>query len=193
MTNSEKIRNERIIEALLFAAGEPVSLEQMSRVLDQETNEQAKEALESLREQYQEELRGMQIIKVGNGYQMTTRPDYYPFVSKLYRSSQKVTLSETQLETLAIIAYKQPITKQEIEDIRGVRSDAVVGRLMDYNLVTEKGRKKAPGRPILFGTTDEFLRTFHLESLKDLPYLQPSGPAQMELDLDPELPEQEEN
>ena len=103
---------------------------------------------------------------------MTSRPDYYTHIKLLYRSGQKITLTETQLETLAIIAYRQPVTKQEVEEIRGVRSDNIINRLIDFNLVVEKGRLKAPGRPILFGTTDEFLRYFGFRSIRDLPYLQ---------------------
>lgn len=167
---SEESRKERIVEALLFAAGEPVAADQIAAVLETGV-EEARGYVEKLMAHYQEDLRGMQILRIEDRYQMTTRPDYYESVRKLYKSNQKVTLSETQLETLSIIAYKQPVTKQEIEDIRGVRSDAVVNRLMEYNLVTEKGRKKAPGRPILLGTTEEFLRAFQLQSLKDLPYL----------------------
>ena len=172
-------QNECIIEALLFAVGEPVSADQIAKVLEVETKE-AIEAVEVLKERYDREHRGMQILRLENAFQMTTRPEYYPNVQKMYRSGQKITLSETQMETLAIIAYKQPVTKQEIADIRGVQSDAVVNRLVEYNLVMEKGRRKTPGRPVLFGTTDDFLRNFGLSSVKDLPGLDPANVQAME-------------
>lgn len=171
MSQMDESRNDRIIEALLFAAGEPVGIEQIAKVLEVNVSG-ARERVEFLMHQYEEEHRGFQILRLEDSYQMTTRPEYYEAVSKMYRSGQKITLSETQLETLAIIAYKQPVTKQEVEDIRGVRSDNVINRLMEFNLVMEKGRKKAPGRPILFGTTDEFLRNFQLQSLAELPHLE---------------------
>ncbi len=172
-------QNECIVEALLFAAGEPVSAEHIAKVLEVETQE-AVETVEHLKEVYDREHRGMQILRLEKSYQMTTRPQYYPNVQKMYRSGQRITLSETQLETLAIVAYKQPVTKQEIADIRGVQSDAVVNRLVEYNLITEKGRKKTPGRPVLFGTTDEFLRNFGIETIKDLPHLDPANQEQLE-------------
>ena len=166
-------------EALLFAAGEPITIDQIARVLEVEPKE-AEEACENLRALYDREHRGMQLLRLEKAYQLSTRPEDYPIVQKMYRSSQKITLSEAQLETLAIVAYKQPVTKQEIEDIRGVRSDAVINRLVDYNLVMEKGRKKAPGRPMLFGTTNEFLRSFGLASVKDLPHLDPVNQEALE-------------
>ena len=142
--------------------------------------EEITQVVQGLKERYDREHRGMQILTLEKSFQMTTRPEYYPQVQKLFRSGQKITLSETQLETLAIIAYKQPVTKQEIEDIRGVRSDAVVNRLVEYNLITEKGRRKSPGRPVLFGTTDEFLRNFGYSTLKELPHLDPANAEEME-------------
>ncbi len=172
-------QNKCIAEALLFAAGEPVSTEQIAKVLETDV-ETAKETVEELLADYDRAHRGMQILRLEKAYQMTTRPEYYPNVQKLYRSGQKIKLSETQLETLAIIAYKQPVTKQEIADIRGVQSDAVVNRLVEFDLVTERGRRKSPGRPVLFGTTDAFLRNFGIESLKDLPGLDPANAEQME-------------
>lgn len=175
------MENKRIIEALLFAAGEPVGVEQIAKVLEIAVA-QARTLTEELMEEYKEEMRGFQILRLEDSYQMTTRPMYYEPVSKMYRSGQKITLSETQLETLAIIAYKQPVTKQEVEDIRGVRSDAVINRLMEYNLIMERGRKKTPGRPILFGTTDEFLRNFQLQSLSELPHLENPEPVEEEIE-----------
>ncbi len=169
MNPMDERRRLRVIEAMLFASGDPVSVESMGDALSISKDEVIR-CCEALREEYEREERGMQILRLENTYQMTTRPAYYEEVRRLYRTEEKAALSETQIETLAIIAYRQPVTKQEIEDIRGVRSDAVVNRLLEYGLIMEKGRKKAPGRPILFGTTPAFLRAFQLDSLKDLPH-----------------------
>lgn len=156
----------------MFAAGEPVRPADMAKVLGQ-SEAQCQQMAEHLAQIYAAEERGMQILCVDGAYQMTTRPMYYDAIQVLYQSAQKVRLTDTQLETLAIIAYKQPVTKQEIEDIRGVKSDNVVGRLMEFGLVEEAGRMKAPGRPALLKTTDEFLRTFGLTSAQELPNLPP--------------------
>ncbi len=161
-------RESRVLEALLFAAGEPVALSAMSKVLAL-PQAQCREIVEALAACYDRERRGMQIIRLENAYQMTSRPLYYEPIQVLYQSAQKVRLTETQMETLAIIAYKQPVTRQEIDDIRGVKSEAVIGRLMEFGLVEEAGRLKAPGRPLLFKTTDEFLRSFGLASTSQLP------------------------
>ena len=181
-------REYRTLEALLFAAGEPVSVSNMSKVLGL-TEGECRRLAENLARIYEEEERGMQIIRLEKAYQMTTRPMYYDDIKVLYQSSQKVRLTETQLETLAIVAYKQPVTKQEIDDIRGVKSDNVVNRLMEFGLVEEAGRLKAPGRPALFKTTDEFLRSFGLSSIKEMPGL----PEQETVDFGQQLslPEQD--
>lgn len=181
-------REYRTLEALLFAAGEPVSVSNMSKVLGL-TEGECRRLAENLARIYEEEESGMQIIRLEKAYQMTTRPMYYDDIKVLYQSSQKVRLTETQLETLAIVAYKQPVTKQEIDDIRGVKSDNVVNRLMEFGLVEEAGRLKAPGRPALFKTTDEFLRSFGLSSIKEMPGL----PEQETVDFGQQLslPEQD--
>ena len=181
-------REYRTLETLLFAAGEPVSVSNMSKVLGL-TEGECRRLAENLARIYEEEERGMQIIRLEKAYQMTTRPMYYDDIKVLYQSSQKVRLTETQLETLAIVAYKQPVTKQEIDDIRGVKSDNVVNRLMEFGLVEEAGRLKAPGRPALFKTTDEFLRSFGLSSIKEMPGL----PEQETVDFGQQLslPEQD--
>ena len=135
----------------------------------------------------------MQILELEGRYQMTTRPAYYEQVKVLYRSAQKTELTDTQLETLAIVAYRQPITKQEIEDIRGVRSEGVINRLIEFDLIEEVGRLKAPGRPILLGTTESFLRSFGLKSIRDIPGLPEESLERMEqIELTQEdLPEAE--
>ncbi len=167
---NESLQPERIVEAILFAAGDSISLEQLSKALEM-TPAVCRKLVEKLKEEYDQGQRGMQILELGGRYQMTTRPLYYEYIKRLYRSVQKVQLTETQLETLAIVAYKQPVTKQEIEDIRGVRSEGVINRLIEYDLIEEVGRLRAPGRPMLLGTTESFLRNFGLKSIKDIPGL----------------------
>lgn len=163
---------EQIAEALLFSAGESVALVHIAKTLGVDQRK-AQTVVEQLAASYDRTMRGIRIIRLGGSYQMTSRPEYYPYIGALYRSeAASVKLTDTQLETLAIIAYKQPVTKMDIEEIRGVRSDAIVNRLLEYGLIEEKGRLKAPGRPILFGTADEFLKYFGLEDLNAMPHLQ---------------------
>ncbi len=178
-TETEQNRLLRAAEAVLFAAGESVSADQLARALDQ-TPAVCRRLVAQLSEEYDREGRGMQILELEGRYQMTTRPDYYEYVKVLYRSVQKTELTDTQLETLAIVAYRQPVTKQEIEDIRGVRSEGVINRLLEFDLIQEVGRLKAPGRPILLGTTESFLRCFRLKSLKELPGLPEENAERME-------------
>ena len=122
---------------------------------------------------YEEKQSGIQIERLENRFQMTTRPLYYEAIHVLYQTKQAIRLTDTQLETLSIIVYRQPVTRQEVSDIRGVASDNVISRLIQYDLVEEAGRMRAPGRPILLKTTDRFLRVFGLESVHDLPHLPP--------------------
>ncbi|MGI6574468.1 MAG: SMC-Scp complex subunit ScpB [bacterium] len=148
--------SQALIEVLLFVAGEPLTLAEICAATDLEP-EAAAIALEKLKTYYEREERGLQLRMVAGGYQICTRPEYAPYVERLLGERDRNTLSQAALETLAIIAYKQPITKQEIENIRGVRVDSVLNRLFEKNLIKEKGRKDTPGRPILYGTTDQFL------------------------------------
>ncbi len=162
---------EQVAEALLFSAGDSIALVHIAKTLgvDQRT---AQDVIERLAAKYDGEKRGIRIVPVGSRYQMTSRPEYYPYIGRMFQAAaESISMTDTQLETLAIIAYRQPVTKLEIEEIRGVRSDAVVNRLVEYGLIEEKGRLKAPGRPIQFGTTDEFLKFFGLTDLQQLPHL----------------------
>ena len=164
-------RLEQVAEALLFASGESVALVLLAKTLcvDLPT---AQSVVERLAAKYDTEERGIRIVKLEDRVRMTSRPIYYPYIARMIHSAlSDVHLTETQMETLAIIAYRQPVTKIEIEQIRGVRADAVVNRLVDYGLVEEKGRLKAPGRPIQFGTTESFLHFFGFESLEEMPHL----------------------
>lgn len=147
----------------------------------------AREAVERLMKRYSGQHRGMEILQLEDSYQMCTRAQYYENLIRVASAPKKQVLSEVMLETLSIIAYKQPVTKMEIEKIRGVKSDHAVNRLVEYNLVYEAGRLDAPGRPALFATTEEFLRRFGVGSLDDLPDLGPEEEAQIRAQVEEEL------
>lgn len=170
------------LEALLFAAGEPLTVAQIAGIM-QLDKPQVWELLAMLEESYNEENRGLCLRKVAGGYQLCAKPQHYALLKQLERV-QEVKLSAAAIETLAIVAFKQPVTRGEMEAIRGVKVDGVVNTLLEYGLICEAGRKEALGRPILYATTDKFLLTFGLNSLKDLPALpdeDSSGPEQISL------------
>ena len=161
---------EAIIEAILFASGEPVTLKKISETIEQ-SELLTQKLIFKLKDKYEKEDRGFQIIQLEDSYQMSTNPKYFEYIEILFKSSPKKQLSQTLLETLAIVAYKQPITKSQIQEIRGVTSDHQINKLVELNLVIEMGRMDSPGRPILFGTSTEFLRYFGFSSLGGLPEL----------------------
>lgn len=161
---------EAIIEAILFTMGESVELSKLAEVLEL-GKEETKEKIEALKTKYEEEDRGITITELDGAYQMCTRPQMYEYLIKIAKQPKRYALTDVLLETLSIIAYKQPITKAEIAKIRGVSSDHAVSKLVEYNLVCELGRLDAPGRPLLFGTTEEFLRSFGVHSIDELPVL----------------------
>ena len=161
---------EASIEAILFALGASVEIRQLCAALEMQESEVIKN-LDSLKEKYEKDNRGIQIIDLGNCVQMCTRTEYYEQLIKVCKTPKKQVLTDAILETLSIIAYKQPITKSEIEHIRGVSSDHVVNRLVEFGLVYEAGKLDAPGRPAQFATTEEFLRRFGIESKESLPRL----------------------
>lgn len=165
-------KNEAIIEAILFTMGESVPLEKIASVLELGQKE-TKDILRRMAQRYETEGHGVQIIELDGSYQMCTRKQMYEYLIKIARHPKKNVLTDVLLETLSIIAYKQPITRMEIEKIRGVSCGHAVSRLVDYNLVCELGRLDAPGRPLLFGTTEEFLRSFGVNSIDELPKPQP--------------------
>ena len=170
------------LEALLFAAGEPLTVAQIAGIM-QLDKPQVWELLTMLEESYNEGNRGLCLRKVAGGYQLCAKPQHYALLKQLERV-QEVKLSAAAMETLAIVAFKQPVTRGEMEAIRGVKVDGVVNTLLEYGLICEAGRKEALGRPILYATTDKFLLTFGLNSLKDLPALpdeDSSGPEQISL------------
>ena len=158
------------IEAILFTLGEAIELERLAAALDVPEN-QLQTLMDELIEEYKDDSRGIQIIKLENSYQMGTKSSMYEYLINITHVPKKHVLTDVLLETLSIIAYKQPITKLAIENIRGVKSDHAVNKLVEYNLVCEIGRLDAPGRPIVFGTTEDFLRNFGINSLDELPII----------------------
>lgn len=181
-----KKEQEAVVEAVLFTMGQSVEVRQLAAALG-EDRETAKQAVTRLQERYQKEKRGMQIIELEDAYQMCTRAEYYPNLIRVASAPKKQVLTEVVLETLSIIAYKQPITKMEIEKIRGVKSDHAVNKLVEYNLVYEVGRLDAPGKPALFATTEEFLRRFGVGSTEDLPDLNPEQEEEIKIEVEEEL------
>lgn len=177
---------EAIIEAVLFTMGNSVELRQLAAAIDQ-TEPVARRVVESLQRRYQAENRGMQIIELEQAFQMCTRAEYYENLIRVAVAPKKHALTDVVLETLSIIAYKQPVTKMEISKIRGVNSDHAVNRLVDYGLVYEAGRMDAPGRPALFATTEEFLRRFGVGSTTDLPTMNPEQEEEIRQEVEEEL------
>lgn len=164
----ENINYEAAIEAILFTMGESVELDRMAAALEIKKSE-AKKIIKSLQEKYLAEDRGIRIIELEDSYQLCTKPEMYESLIKVAKQPRKQVLTDVLMETLSIIAYKQPITKGEIERIRGVKCDHAVNKLVEYELVEEVGRVDAPGRPLLFGTSEEFLRRFGVDSTDNLP------------------------
>lgn len=172
MKEVEIRRLEGVIEAILFTMGDSVELGKIAAAIghDEETTQKL---VHSMMDKYETEDRGVRIIELENAFQMCTKKEMYEYLIRVAKQPKKYVLTDVLLETLSIIAYKQPVTKLEVEKIRGVKSDHAVNKLVEYNLVCEKGRLDAPGKPILFGTTEEFLRRFDIRSIEDLPSLNP--------------------
>ncbi|MGH7316548.1 MAG: SMC-Scp complex subunit ScpB, partial [Candidatus Rokuibacteriota bacterium] len=158
-----------VVEALLFASDTPVEVARIQEVLDLESTAGARELVESLRGRLDAEGRGLQVVEVGGGYRLVTRPEIAPWLVKLARSRTRSRLSRPSLETLAIIGYRQPVSRPEVDAIRGVNSDAVLENLLERRMIRIAGRKESPGRPFLYETTREFLVAFGLRDLGDLP------------------------
>ncbi len=164
------MNKESALEALLFIASEPLSLKKLAKGINTDIST-TEMLLNKLKYTYDNEDRGIGIIVVNETYQMCTNPRYHEYIKKAYSAQERVDLSQAALETLAIIAYKQPITKIEVENIRGVSVSHTVNKLIDYNLIEEKGRLEQAGKPILFGTTNEFLKFFGITKIEQLPDL----------------------
>ena len=168
MDRVEINRLEGIIEAILFTMGDSVELGKIAAAIEHDENTTRK-ILHRMMDKYDAEDRGLRIIELENAFQMCTKKEMYEYLIRVAKQPKRYALTDVQLETLSIIAYKQPVTKLEIETIRGVKSDHAVNKLVEYNLVCERGRLDAPGKPILFGTTEEFLRRFSIQSVEELP------------------------
>ena len=167
LMSEQKLKS--ILEAILFAASEPISMEQFQDALQGVGKRAIRNALTALHDEYQEIDRSFHLVEIANGYQMCTRPEYSEWIQKFYTRQVRVTLSPSALETLSIVAYKQPITRADVAAIRGVNSDSVLNSLVEKRLVRITGRKE--GRALLFSTTDEFLQQFGLKDASDLPSL----------------------
>ena len=169
---------EATIEAILFTMGNSVELSRLAAAIEHD-EETTRKLIHNMMDRYAQEGRGVRIIELEDSFQMCTAPEFYDTIIK-------VVLTDVLLETLSIVAYKQPVTRLEIEKIRGVKSDHAVNRLVEYNLICEVGRLDAPGRPLLFGTTEEFLRSFGVQSLDDLPVVAPEQVADFKAEAEEE-------
>ncbi|MFW2488938.1 SMC-Scp complex subunit ScpB [Clostridium chromiireducens] len=170
MDDIKKNSLKSAIEALLFASGEPLSLQELVNHLE-EKDKFVEILIQEMIEEYEVLSRGIKIICIKGNYQLVTKAENSDYIQKLLKKNKRQSLSQASIESLAIIAYKQPITRIDIDEIRGVKSDSAIQRLIEKELIKEVGRLEVPGRPILYGTTDEFLRQFELSDLKQLPSL----------------------
>ena len=176
---------EAAVEAVLFTMGTSVETSRLAAAIEQD-EQTTRRLVRNMMDKYNAKDRGICIIELEDSFQMCTKKEYYDNLIRVVSQPKKHTLTDSALETLSIIAYKQPVTRLEVEQIRGVKSDYAVNKLLEYNLITELGRLDAPGRPILFGTTEEFLRSFGLSSVDDLPELSPEMIADFKLEAEQE-------
>lgn len=174
------------IESILFTLGDSVPIELISDAVE-EPVEVCKEIITEMIEDYKSDSRGIQIVELENSYQMSTKREMYETLIKITTQPRKYTLTDTLLETLSIIAYKQPVTKSEIEEIRGVKCDHSVYKLMEFNLVEEVGRLDLPGHPLLLGTTEEFLLRFGIPSIDKLPDVDPNSMKKIREEVEEEM------
>jgi segregation and condensation protein B len=165
------IKARAVVEALVFASSEPIRLRELAEILEIDEHT-VRQLLFDISEDYQKNRRGIQMVEVGGGFQFVTNSECAEYVEKLRQNPRQVGLSTAAIETLAIIVYKQPITRAEIEALRGVRVDSAIATLVERDLIREAGRKDAPGKPILYATTKKFLTYFGLKDLKELPSLE---------------------
>lgn len=188
---SRKDTQKGIIEAMLFVSGEPLSLRDIAINLEA-TPKYVEELLDEMIKDYDEVSRGIKLISINGAYQLVTKAEHSDYIQKLLKKNKRQSLSQASLESLAIVAYKQPITRIDIDEIRGVKSDSAIQKLIEKDLIKEVGRLEVPGRPILYGTTEEFLRQFELKDLNDLPSLDLFGQEEKNIDDDMELEEIED-
>lgn len=182
----EKEQIRSVIEAILFTMGDSVELERLAAVLEID-KKQMKSVMDEMIRDAEEQHRGIRILEIDGSYQMCTSKETYEYLIKLVKIPRNYKLTDVQLETLSIIAYKQPVTKLEIEKIRGVQSDYAVNRLVEAGLVEEVGRLDQPGKPVLFGTTEEFLRRFGLRNTEELPDINVEKIETFKLEAEQEL------
>lgn len=166
----ERQKEKAVLESILFTMGESVEVDRLAAVLEQD-KKYTKELLLEMKAEYDEKECGITLMELEDSFQMCTKAEMYEYLIKIAKTPRKYVLTDTLLETLSIVAYKQPVTRAEIEKIRGVSCDHAVNRLVEFGLIAEVGRMDAPGRPLLFGTTEEFLRSFGVKSLEELPEL----------------------
>lgn len=163
---------KRILEGLLFLSGdEGLSIDQILTCMEELSKKEIEDILDDLMKDYLDDTHGIELVRFGGVYKFVSKEIIHPYAERLFSSTKMATLSNAAMETLAIVAYKQPVTRVEIEEIRGVNCDMMVRKLLARNLIKECGRSDAPGRPFLYGVTEEFMDTFKLESLKELPEL----------------------
>ena len=166
----KKAKAKAVLEAVLFTMGDSVEIDRLAAVIE-EDKDTTKKLLDEMAAEYESEGRGIALTTLDNAVQLCTKSELYEYLTKIAKTPRKFVLTDTLLETLSIIAYKQPITRLEIEKVRGVSCDHAVNRLLEFDLITEVGRMDAPGRPLLFGTTEQFLRSFGVKSIDELPEL----------------------
>ena len=166
----DKNKAKAAIEAILFTMGESVEISRLAAVLEMDKQE-VTALLKEMDKDYRKENRGIFLMWLEDSVQLSTKADLYEYLIKIAKTPRKMVLTDTVIETLSIIAYKQPVTRLEIEKIRGVSCDHAINKLLEYELITELVRKDAPGRPLLFGTTEQFLRCFGVKSIEELPEL----------------------
>lgn len=164
----EKEKAKAVMEAVLFAMGESVEISRLATVIEEDVKT-TKQLLAEMEEDYESSVRGIRLTQFEDAVQLCTKADMYEYLIKIAKTPRKIVLTDTVIETLSIVAYKQPVTRAEIERVRGVSCDHAINKLLEYDLITELGRLDAPGRPLLFGTTETFLRCFGVKSLEELP------------------------
>ena len=172
--------------AILFAMGDSVELKKLAFAL-QVGEREAELIVRNLADRYQASNCGLQILELDGAYQICTKPSQYEYLIRIAKQPRKQVLTDVLLETLSIVAYKQPVTKVEIEKIRGVSCEHAINKLLDYGLIQEAGRLDAPGRPILFGTTEEFLRCFDVQSVEELPDMNPDKIEELKQEAEEEV------
>lgn len=185
-TDLELEKIEAAVEAVLFAMGDAVSVDKLAAAIGHDA-ETTRKLVHQMMDRYNSREGGLEIIELEDSFQLCTRREYYDTLIKVAKQPKKYVLTDVQLEVLSIVAYKQPVTRQEVEKIRGVNSDHALNRLVEYGLVGEAGRLDAPGRPILFGTTEEFLRNFGVRSTEELPSIQPDLVEEMKSEAEEEV------